>query len=131
MLSLKNSVMGWLNTIVDRLLTLPDNGPLVHAVGGGSGLQMSVAAPVTMVAVADTDAEVTSLKTTEPYFFDSRTTELWTNESGTWVKRPYNGDEPFLKPETVCFSRINNRMYYCDGFLRMSPVNLTTGSTPM
>lgn len=130
-MALKQSVRHWLNLVVSRFLSLPENGSLIHATGGSSGLIMTEAYPVTALTVAETDSEVSNFQQSETRFIDIRTMTLWEKVSGNWYSRLYGGDQPFLRANTLCHSRPTGKMYYCDSYLRMSRVNLTTGSNPM
>ncbi len=130
-MSLKQSVRRWLDLVVGRFLSLPANGSLVHAVGGSSGLIMTEAYPVSSLAVAETDSDINTLRQTQTQFIDMRTTELWVLTAGTWSVSTYGGDQTFLRANTLCYSTPTGKMYYCDSYLRLSRVNLTTGSNPM
>lgn len=118
-----------LSKVTNVFTRIPDNGGLQLSVGGGVGMAYHSAYPMSILAVAETDTEVTELQASTTRFVDARTTELWTTDGSGWSTETYGGDRSFLRPKTLCFSPPNGRVYYCDGFLRLTQVSLTADPT--
>lgn len=114
------------------VLVVPTGDASPLAIGeGGKVMSLVPASPMSVCAVAETDEEVTSLKTSETRFVDFRTTVVWEKTGGIWASRGYNGQEAFLRPYTFIRSPWSKKMYFCDGFLNLSKVNLDPNPTPL
>jgi len=85
--------------------------------------------PITPLAVAEDDAEVTTLKGSQTRFIDARDSTVWRYENSTWTNSPYDGTEDFLRPQTLCFSPTSGKLYYFNAALELVSVNLTTNTT--
>jgi len=130
MTSLHLTVQRWLTKVVARVNGVPANGALINTVGNGSGLELSAARPISRLAVGDTDAEISALQQTQTQVMDSRSTTLWVKSGSTWSGALYAGTGALLRPSTLCASLPNRRIYYCDAFMRLTQVRLTTDPTP-
>lgn len=126
----KNRLSLALKAITDLFANIPTVTQTLVCASGNKPMHFQPARPVSTCAIADTDAEVTSLQSSEVRFIDSRDTVLWENPGTGWVSRQYVGDESFLRPHTLVRSPWSGRVYYCDGFMRLTRANLTTSPTP-
>lgn len=125
-----NRVKVILDSIVAKFNAIPRDARTL-ALKGGDAMTFIPSMPISLCAIAETDAEVESLKDSETRFIDYRTTTLWEKTGETWASSGYSGQSTFLRPHTFVRSPWSQKMYFCDGYMRLSKVNLTTDPTPV
>lgn len=118
-----------LAVVTDVFKRIPDDGGLQLSTGGGTGMSFHTGYPMSVCAIAENDTEVNELKSSTNRVLDARDMTVWHNDGGVWTSHLYSGDQSFLRPKTLCYSPPNQRVYYCDGFLRLTRASLTTAPT--
>lgn len=129
---LKSSLSASLGKITDLFTSYPQESRGMVLASGDKAMEFVAANPISACDIAETDADVTSLQASSVTFFvDARDTTLWDKSTGGWVSSGYTGESSFLRPNTLTYSPWSSKMFYCDEFMRILPVNLNEEPTPV
>ena len=118
-----------LTTWVERLLQLPAD---THLVMDPSGTPFTFVGgvPVGRMNVAETSQDYANLQAVGETFYDFRTKLIWAWNGPYFDSRPYTGDLPVWRPQSLCYAPNQNALYYLDSNFQSFRVNLSTQLPP-